>query len=396
MPNSATILPFSGTYKNVLISEHFPISIPQEDIIVDTNSLKNSKIALDNDMIRMLATMDDTSLVLFLIIVGAIDIKNPPKDRSVFIEKKTIIDCLDLSTKNNRVNELLKKYLKRMSQQAHLDFTIERSDGNKDMGGIPGIKYFWSTDKSGVKFIFDEDFLMHLTNLKGNFTQFDFEVILKFKGEFTNSVYMLLKSQYDKYSSSHQMKKAEQQVFSMDSLRIITGTQERYQRFDNFKKHVLKEIQEEINNFSDLKISFETKTTMRKVTSIVFHVCRNPKYQKKHGKKPMQTPEKEKIDFLEVAFQGATSVFTTELQRVGVLTNEQKTNMQLMYDFQIKLYPLYKKMYDMPNKENNYFYSHADYLSKKMDDIENAEDLTAYLRGAANNYLLRISGGKKN
>lgn len=119
--------------------------------------------------------------------------------------------------------------------------------------------------RSGIaKIKIDEDLVPYLFDLGQKFTQYQLYNILAFKSAFSVRIYELLKS----YAWN------KSKTFDIEELKLLLGVEnvKSYKEFAPFRQKVLEVAEREINELSDLHISFETITKGRKVTGIKFYI----------------------------------------------------------------------------------------------------------------------------
>ena len=117
--------------------------------------------------------------------------------------------------------------------------------------------------RSGIAHIkLDEDLAPYLFDLKQQFTQYQLYNVLGMKSAFSVRIYELMKS----YSFRHTI------TFEIDELKKLLMVEDvkSYNRFPDFRRFVLEKAQSEINELTDINMSFEPIKTGRKVTSIKF------------------------------------------------------------------------------------------------------------------------------
>lgn len=124
--------------------------------------------------------------------------------------------------------------------------------------------------RSGIaKIKLDEDLVPYLFDLGQKFTQYQLYNILAMKSAFSVRIYELLKSYAFQKSKT----------FDIDELKRLLGVEniKSYVRFPDFRRYVLEKAQEEINEVTDLNISFEPVTKGRKVVKVKFRIdVKNP------------------------------------------------------------------------------------------------------------------------
>lgn len=110
-------------------------------------------------------------------------------------------------------------------------------------------------DRTIAPFLFD---------LKEQFTQYQLYNILAMKSAFSVRIYELMKSY------AYQKSK----IFDLDELKRLLGveTVKSYDRFPDFRRKVLEVAEREINELTDINISFEPITKGRKVVKVKFKI----------------------------------------------------------------------------------------------------------------------------
>ena len=120
----------------------------------------------------------------------------------------------------------------------------------------------------------DDRLIPYLFDLKQQFTQYQLYNVLGMKSAFSVRIYELMKS----YSFRHTI------TFEIDELKKLLMVEDvkSYNRFPDFRRFVLEKAQAEINELTDIDISFEPIKTGRKVTSIRFTI--EEKFKEKGNK----------------------------------------------------------------------------------------------------------------
>lgn len=117
--------------------------------------------------------------------------------------------------------------------------------------------------RSGIARVrIDDRLAPYLFDLGQKFTQYQLYNILAMKSAFSVRIYELMKSYaFQKIKS-----------FDLDELKclLMVDDVKSYDRFPSFRQKVLEKAQEEINELTDINISFEAITKGRKVVKIKF------------------------------------------------------------------------------------------------------------------------------
>ncbi len=112
-------------------------------------------------------------------------------------------------------------------------------------------------------FYIDKDLIPYIIDLKREFTRYQIENILMLKSSYSVRVYELLK----------QYQSIGKREFNIDNLRSYLGIEENeYTRFTNFESRVVKIAEREINEYTDLNISYIKNKKGRNIVSITFTI----------------------------------------------------------------------------------------------------------------------------
>lgn len=119
--------------------------------------------------------------------------------------------------------------------------------------------------RSGIAHIkLDEDLVPYLFDLGQRFTEYQLREILGMQSAYSIRIYELMKSYEFKYEVR----------IDLDELKRLLMVEDvkSYSRFPDFRRYVLEIAQREINELSDINISFEPVTKGRKVVQIIFRI----------------------------------------------------------------------------------------------------------------------------
>ena len=121
-------------------------------------------------------------------------------------------------------------------------------------------------DNSGIVQIkLDADMKPYLLQLKENFTEYEIIYTLHFKSKYSIRLYELCKSiHYNDLEEYHRR-------YSIEELRQLLGA-ESYTVFKDFRRRVLEPAIDEINEYSDKEVNYQTITQGKKVIGIELFV----------------------------------------------------------------------------------------------------------------------------
>ena len=187
---------------------------------------------------------------------------------SSFIEKddKTFKNCifevgelvkmLGLS-KNfyySELKEITKSLISRVIQ-------IKEPDGLLQMSWLSSAKYY--DDAGKVELSFDERLTPYLLQLSSHFTKLELKKLVSLSSIYAVRIYELLK-QYEKVG---------ERIFEIDELKkILCIEKNEYKLYADFKRRALNAAEKEINEKTDLQVSFEEIKTSRKITAVKFKI----------------------------------------------------------------------------------------------------------------------------
>ena len=127
---------------------------------------------------------------------------------------------------------------------------------------LSSAEYF---ENSMIELEFSPKLKPYLLQLKNNFTKYYLEDILTLKSFYAVRIYELLK----------QYEKIKERTITIDDLKeMLKVTEKSYNLYSNFKAKVLAISEREINEKTDLNISYEEIKSGKKVTSIKFHISK--------------------------------------------------------------------------------------------------------------------------
>lgn len=151
-----------------------------------------------------------------------------------------------------------KKALKKLSDKS---FYLMQEDGSEVT-----IRYLYKVELNRstrkVKVILDHDLQKYVCGLFKNFTQYELICTLPMQSAYSIRMYELLKSYA--FTKKH--------MFDLDELKRILGC-EHYKRFPDFRRKVLEMVTREINEYTDLEVSWESVTSgPRRVVGVIFYI----------------------------------------------------------------------------------------------------------------------------
>lgn len=159
---------------------------------------------------------------------------------------------------NNGGNyEYIKSTLKKLRDKS---MWVTLSDGTETV--VSWINKPYINKRSGkAKIRLDDDMIPYLFELKERFTQYELYNTLAMKSQYSIRLYEIFKS----YSF------AKKKIFDLDELKKMLFAQN-YINFKDFRKYVLEIALKEINEFTDITVSYEPVKQGRKVVQVIFEI----------------------------------------------------------------------------------------------------------------------------
>ena len=134
----------------------------------------------------------------------------------------------------------------------------------------------YSHSTSEIVLSYDPKLKPYFLQLKDNFTKYYLENILELKSFYSIRIYELVK-QYENIKSRE---------ITIDELKEILDIGNSYKLYGHFKEKVLTVAQKEINEKTDINLTFEEIKKIRKVTGIKFNIERKENRENLHIKEP--------------------------------------------------------------------------------------------------------------
>ena len=117
-------------------------------------------------------------------------------------------------------------------------------------------------DEGKIFFQFNDMMIPFLLQLKGKFTEIEFDYVAKMGSKYGVRLYEVLYSYYYDKRQEHSI------IFPLNELQEALGSS--YPLYANFAQKVLKPALSDINQYTDIQVDFETIKEGKKVVSIKF------------------------------------------------------------------------------------------------------------------------------
>lgn len=167
-------------------------------------------------------------------------------------------DVCGINRNDGRTIENVKEALKKLRDKSF--YLVEPDGSHVLIGWLSKVRVMPKSGK--VKIKFDEDMQKYLMGLYGNYTQYSLLSVLPMRSAYSVRLYELLKS-YVGLKQKHK-------EFDIDDLKAKLAAP--YVNFKDFRVYALEKAVREINEYTDLEVSWEPIMKGRKVIKVRFDV----------------------------------------------------------------------------------------------------------------------------
>lgn len=220
--------------------------LPSSSIVTQANKLVSARYVLP---------LSEQRLVLTMIA------KIQPEDEDFKPYKISIAKLADfLGVDQNSAYRECKKITKKLLSRV---LEIQEPGGLLQTNWVSSASYI---DGSGmVNLSFDPLLKPYLLQLKGNFTSCKLQMLLSFKSQYTMRMYMVLK-QYARF---------QEYEIELEQLRDMLGLRkDQHKEYHDFKKNILKPVQNELAEKADLYFECEEVKYGRRVGAIYLRILK--------------------------------------------------------------------------------------------------------------------------
>lgn len=226
--------------------------------------MENSKpnhysiVAKDNSMIEHLAGFKLAELRLIAYCLAHYD-STKPENRAFFARVSDLVALFPINEKS--AYRVVEEAMEGINKKP-----LKFKEGRK--------KYFWNWFSG---FIYDEgtgefefritpEIQPYLLSLQGSFTKYRLGAVYQFRSAHTWKLYENLKKESWKNLWTP----------SIDELKILLGIAGKYKRYDNLNARIIGPAVAEINENSDLSVSYDKRKRGRSVIGLVFQIIEKP------------------------------------------------------------------------------------------------------------------------
>lgn len=233
--------------------EDIQIAKAQEQLIVKDNKIIQNIIKRN----YTLSLLEQKVLGFFISLIKPLkDITDKPQYVYTFDVKMFCKVCgIDYNNGKNYAN--IKNIIQQLSDHS---FWIENNGVKILLRWIDSAKIQEHSGKISIRF--SPEITPYLFDLKEQFTQYELYQILAFKSSYSIALYELLKS--------HAFK--EELIISIEDLRHYLVIEDKYKEFVNLRRRVIEPSIKEINDFTNLKVTWTGSKKGKHYVSLTFKI----------------------------------------------------------------------------------------------------------------------------
>lgn len=220
--------------------------------------MENSLVVKGNKLVEARYTLNLNEQKVLLYAISKLDRDKPEMDW-VELDIKEFTDLMEIQGKQYDQFRATVRSLRRR------EVIIDTEQEELITGWLSSIRFYKNTGV--VKLKFGDGLVPYLLQLQKTFTSYQLKNVLHLDSKYSIRIYELLK-QYQGYK-----KPTKDREFDIQDLRDKLGiAKDEYKRFVNFETRVLKTSMQEINQHTDVKMTYEKIKNGRKIARIRFTV----------------------------------------------------------------------------------------------------------------------------
>lgn len=220
--------------------------------------MENSLVVKGNKLVEARYNLNLNEQKVLLYAISKLDRDKPEMDW-VELDIKEMTDLMGIQGKQYEQFRATVRSLRRR------EVIIDTEQEELITGWLSSIRFYKNTGV--VKLKFGDGLVPYLLQLQKTFTSYQIKNVLHLDSKYSIRIYELLK-QYEGFK-----KPTKDREFDIQDLRDKLGiAPDEYNRFYDFEKRVLKTSMQEINQHTDLKMTYEKIKNGRKIARIRFTV----------------------------------------------------------------------------------------------------------------------------
>ena len=363
----------------------------------DKDKYRDRIVVEHNDLIRSTAKMHVLPLKIYELAISEVNMLAPEDtDGKIILSKKKIFEALGAS--DNERYHRLKEVILDMQNKTHVLLRIKKKRGYEFRSIVPIPTVVWNDYDDNIEFYFSREIIPYIAGMTKNFSRLNVKDIMEMKNRYGIIIYKRLVMEYNQYEhykyrgnrTQKQIDEYKNPFISIQELREITDTTERYKRTYDFIRKVITPAVEDINKNSYLSVSFETKKEGRRVVGFKFAIsAKNIAPNMVSQERIDRTKELREKGENELMGLAVTSPYTKLLMDKGLLLPADMINKDVMIGLAKNVYPKYDELKAL--KGITAVEEHLDYVGSKSAEAETEiHNIAKYLNKAITQYIPRV------
>lgn len=224
---------------------------------ISISTQREYKVVKANEIVQKARyDLSITELKAFAFILSKIK-PNDKENQEYSFSVKEYCQVCGIDYKNGGNYVYIKSTLKGLRDKSF--WLLDESGKESTVGWLGKVRLDKGSGKITVKL--DEDIQKYVIGLFDNYTQYSLLSTLPMKSSYSFRIYELLKSYA--FTKSH--------TFDIDDLKSKLGATN-YVNFKDFRKKVIEVAVKEINEYTDIEVSWQPITKGKKVVEVQFHI----------------------------------------------------------------------------------------------------------------------------
>lgn len=229
--------------------------MPNESSLKSLQDERSQLVVKSNELIqksRFNLSTSEQKIILYLIS------KIRPSDTEFHEYEFSVADfcrICGISSQSGSVHSAVKQSVKTLADKS---FWIKQDDHSEVL--LRWLQHA-KIESGRIHIQIDQNMKPYLLQLKEKFTKYELIYTLAFKSQFSIRLYEILKSYQWRHDVTLQLDELKASMFA-----------ENYKNFKDFRNRVLDVAVREINQYSDIDVSYEPITKGRKTVSLLFYI----------------------------------------------------------------------------------------------------------------------------
>lgn len=229
--------------------------------IINIEKEKNNIVKKHNDLIRAKGELSTTAQKMLAMIISMIRTDDTEFQRyALNIEEYKKLSNLS----NNEINFYVKQAEELMRNPFKIDKKLFNWCSMVDYGSMEGF----------IIFDIHPDLRKYLLQLKENFTQYQLVNVLQLRGKYSLKLYEYITMEFNKVKKYKPKTKQIKIEININELREFLNLPKSY-KYNHIKEQIIKKTQKDLENFTNIKFTFEESKIGKKVKSLVLTVKDN-------------------------------------------------------------------------------------------------------------------------